>query len=532
MAASLTIDSEMTESQRGYLLIASAALISHIVCVGAGFIWLDHAHIEQGLALAQNGDFRALFTHGFAGTGYYRPLMAVSLSLDAALGGSPWLYHSVTLLWHAAAGLLAALAAESLGLSRRVAHGAALLFVVHPLTSLVANAVAFRSEAIVAFSLLALVVLHVRGKAWASAAVLLTGALTKETAVVLAPLFVAALELFSPEVVAREAGKRLRLLACEGAALAVAIGLRLCFAPSWRASPLGLSANEAIGTRLAALTKSALALLLPIHEGVCDAFPVTSAFAPTALLGAALLTGACYLAYRRRGPALFLLLALLPSLQVVPVMRWWSPHYLYLVLPFAAMLLVEALERWAERALRFIAPAALALGGLSLLEARHYQSDDVFWKREVELEPACREAHYFLGDAAHAAGDLDGAARRYERALAENSTILSYVDRTAALQNLGVVRLQQERFEEARRVFRSLLDLNVDEATRRRITHNLATAELRAGRPQEAAVLLEREVSRSDALPASILLCARAVQALGRSDEARALLSRLPQRSN
>jgi tetratricopeptide (TPR) repeat protein len=468
----------MTDAKRGYLLIALAALASHLTSLRAGFIWLDHAHLEDGLALAQDGDFLALFTRGFAGTGYYRPLMSVSLSLDAALGGGPFVYHSFTLLWHAGAAVLACGAAVSLGLSLRVAFGAGLLFAVHPLTSLVANAVAFRSESMVAVALLGMIALHQRGKVWPSALMLLAGALTKETALVLGPLFILALELFRPQPRVTPARLRWKLIGAEAAALGAALALRFCFAPPFRAQHPALSASEAVGSRLASLAKSVRAALLPIDNGVCDAFQVARLTAPSALLGAALLLGAGYLAYRRKGPALLLLLALMPSLQLVPVMRWWSPHYLYLPLAFAAMLAVEALERWAEGALRWVAPAALALGGLTLLEGARYHDDERFWVREVELEPACREAHYFLGDVARAAGRLQDAVEHYEQALADRPGLLSYVDRAAAMQNLGVTQLQQRQFDDASRTFREALALNLDEKTRGRLQHNLVAAEM------------------------------------------------------
>lgn len=468
----------MTRVKHDYSLIVLAALVSHVTALSAGFIWLDHAHLEDGLALAPDGDFLALFRGGFAGTGYYRPLMSVSLSLDAALGGSPFIYHSFTLLFHAGAAALVSVAALSLGLSRRVAFGAALLFAVHPLSSLVANAVAFRSESMLAAALLGLIVLHQRGKIWLSALLLLAGALTKETALALGPLFILVLELFPAAPRREAAGRRLQLLGAEGAALALAIVLRSAYAPDWRAQHTALPLGEALGTRLAAITKSAWALLLPIDNGVCDAFSITQFSAASALLGAGLLLGAAYLAYRRRGPALLLLVALLPSLQLVPVMRWWSPHYLYLPLAFAAMVAVEAVERWAEGALRWVPPLALALGGLSLLEAGRYQNDERFWGRELELEPACREAHYFLGDVAQSAGRFDDAVEHYEQALAARPALLSYVDRAAALQNLGVAQLQQRQFEGASRTFREALALNLDEKARGRVQHNLAAAEM------------------------------------------------------
>jgi Tfp pilus assembly protein PilF len=105
--------------------------------------------------------------------------------------------------------------------------------------------------------------------------------------------------------------------------------------------------------------------------------------------------------------------------------------------------------------------------------------------------------------------------------------MLSYVDRVPVLQNLGVVRMEQERFADARAAFRTALAIVSDDGERRQLLHNLATAELRAGNPEEAARLLEDEVARSDALAASIFVRARAVETLGRSDEARALMRRL-----
>src|SRR5687768_8304580 len=171
---------------RGLLwLLPLAALASHLTALAAGYVWLDHAHIEDELALAGPGGWPSLFEQGFAGTGFYRPLMALSLSIDAALGAGPFHYHAVTLLWHAAASLLCARAAESLGVSPRAAFWAGLLFAVHPVTGLVANAIAFRSESMIAVALFSLVIFHVRGRAWACAAALFFGALGKETALVL-----------------------------------------------------------------------------------------------------------------------------------------------------------------------------------------------------------------------------------------------------------------------------------------------------------------------------------------------------------
>lgn len=470
--------------ERGQVAIFGAALASHIACLWAGFIWLDHAHIEDGLALAGSTGWGALFTHGFAGTGYYRPLMSASLSLDAALGGAAWLYHLTTLLWHAAASLLVAAAAMQLGISRRAGQAAALVFAVHPLTGVVANAIAFRSEAMVAASLLSLIILHRRGVAWASALVLCAGALTKETALVLGPLFVLSLELFHEPRALRVPSTRLVLLAAEAGGWLVAFGLRWRFAPSWRAVFPALSAEQALGTRLAAFTKSVRVALIPDDIGVCEAFPITPIATLSAVLGLSALLLLGYWAYRRRGPAMLLALSLLPSLQLVPVMRWWSPHYLYFPLAFAAMLLAEGAEHWGEQKLRWFAPLALALGGLSLLDSRRYANDQQFWSKEEKLEPACREAQFYLAESALASKRLDDAVAHYERAIHDTPGILSYVDLKASIQNLGVARFEQGRYAEAARAFRTVLGDagSLDERTRRQLTHNLQLAEQLARR--------------------------------------------------
>lgn len=271
---------------------AAAAIASHATALTAGFVWLDHAHIEAGYALAPPSGWPALFTRGFAGTGFYRPLMSLSLSIDA-LVGAPWLYHAVSLAWHAAAAVAVVFAASALGSTRRVAVLAGVLFAVHPTSSLVANAIAFRSEAMIVVALLGLVAAHRRRRPVLAALAVLGGALTKETALVLAPLFILALEATGRglrategDATERDARKarqaRRRLLVAEGAALAVALGLRLAFAPAFRAEHPALSASEAIGTRLSSVARGAAAALAPLDRTVCDAFPITPWTSPWA----------------------------------------------------------------------------------------------------------------------------------------------------------------------------------------------------------------------------------------------------------
>lgn len=524
--------------------VAASAVATHLSALGGGFVWLDHAHIEDRLALAPPQRVTELFTRGFAGTGYYRPLMSLSLSLDAFLGG-PFVFHATSLLWHAAAAMLVVLAAQALGLARRAANIAGVLFAVHPATALVADAIAFRSEAMIAVALLGLIWAHVNKKPWLAALAILAGALSKEMAVLLAPLFVAAAEISraragqkqkekqkkKPEATAANAQLTKILFASEAAAFGVVLALRAAYAPAWRATHASLSPSEHVGTRLAALAKSVAAITLPIDRTICDAFRITQVWQPTSLAGAIALAALLYGAWRRRGPALLLALALLPSFQLVPVTRWWSPHYVYVPLAFVAMLVGEGLDRLASkhggRVLYAAAGAGALLGIVSLLNGRRYADDTALWSPEVAAQPACREGQLFLGDGLRMRREWDGAARRYEAALAPWPGVLAYVDRAAALQNLGVVRVEQHRFGDARVAFKTALEGTRDPKTARELSYNLAAATLSDGDAAGAARLLEEETARTDALPQALLVRALALEALERADEARSLRSRI-----
>ncbi|WP_394828180.1 tetratricopeptide repeat protein [Pendulispora albinea] len=558
-----------------WLFVSACALLTHAAALRAGFVWLDHAHIEEKLAIAPPSRWAGLFAEGFAGTGFYRPLMALSLSIDA-LVGAPLAFHAVNLGWHAAASVMVVAAAEALGLSRRAATVAGVLFAVHPVAQLPAHVIAFRSEAMIVVALLGLVAAHLRGKPLLAALALFLGALSKEVALVLAPAFIVALEWTcargaargadAPGADARDAdardadargaardaargadargadardgarASRRRLWIAEALAFAGALGLRLRFAPSWRAAHEPLAALDALGTRFGALAKSAGAVFFPVDRHICDAFRIVPPWHPLSLLGLAVALAVVRWALRRRGPALLLALSILPSLHLVPIMRWWSPHYAYLPLAFASMLAAEAMERLDARqsarpnGVGRANAAALGVGllfaGITLFDGSRFGSDTALWRAEVSAQPACREGHFYLGEVERQAQRFASAAKEYEAALAPWPGVLAYVDRAAALQNLGTVFLELRRFTDAQRAFRAALAGAKGERNLRELVHDLAAATFGAGDAAEAARLLEPETARPDAFPDSLTLRALALQKLGRHEEARSLLAR------
>lgn len=511
-------------------LVVAAAIAAHATALAGGFVWLDHGDLEAGAAVLPPGQWLSLFAQGFARTGFYRPALALSFSLEAATGAGPWLSHLVTLVWHGLTAATVVLAARALGLPRKAALGGGLLFGVHPLTSLVAAVLSFRSESMVAACLLGLVATHVARKELLSGLLLFLGALSKETALVLGPAFIVAVEL---SMRAPRGGKRVsladqrRLFAAEGLGLVAALALRAGFAPPWQMSHPPLALGEAIGTRLAAVAKSAAAMALPVDLSVCDAVLVSGPFAPAALVGALLVSGLLYGAVRWRGAVALGALSLLPSLNLVPTPRLWSAHYLYLPLAFAAMGVAVAVVRLGRRAFVPFALALALLGANSLRLGRKFWSDEALFSSDAAARPECREGRLYLGDAKRMAGDLDGAATEYEAAVAPTDGFVAYSDEAAAFQNLGLVRLTQGRFLEADRSFRAALERTTEEQARRRLVHDLAASAFGRSDFVEAARLLESEVARVDAFRESLYLYARAQQELGRDKEWKAAVERL-----
>lgn len=494
------------------------AVVAHLPVLTGGFTWLDHGDLEAGAAIAKPSGWGSLFTHGYARTGFYRPITALTLSLDA-LVGKPWMFHLTSVLLHALASALALLAAEALGLSRRAALLAAILFAVHPVSSsLVTNQIVYRNDSLAAAALFALIAAGSAKRPVLCAIAVVIGALSKETVFVLAPVFVVLLGL--------SRGER-RPAAWMWGAFAgwcVAVVLRFSFAPKWNAKLPPLGVGEAVGTRLASLAKSAW-VLVSMDTRICDAFPVTGVLAPFAIAGAVIALSFLALTAWRRGPLMFALFALLPSLAIVAVPRFWSPHYLYLPFAFLAMALFRELDWYGTRVVYAAAPVLIGLAVLSVKDAVRYRSDESLFSYEVEGRPECREAQLYLGDVKRQQSDLGAAAVHYELAAKPTRGILSYSDEAAALQNLGLVRLSQQRFADAENAFNQALAKQGDDRARRELRHNLAVAAMGQGKLEQAISLLRGEASRPDAFPESVKLLARVLVMDHREEEANAVLS-------
>jgi hypothetical protein len=120
------------------LLVALAAALPYLSTFRHDFVWDDAALVEQVTQAHAQGGLAGVVSAEFRmdprePTGYYRPVVLLSLWADRALGsGAPAAFHKTNVLLHVVCSLLVAALAGQLLNSRTAALVAGLLFAVHP----------------------------------------------------------------------------------------------------------------------------------------------------------------------------------------------------------------------------------------------------------------------------------------------------------------------------------------------------------------------------------------------------------------
>ena len=521
-----------------WLLVPIAALVSHASYVANGFTWLDHLDIERQTAIVPVSSWTVAFLTRFGDTGFYRPLVTLAHSLDRALYGD-WAagFHATNVLLHAAVAAASVPFVRALfGLAPLEAAVAGLVLAVHPLSSLPTGAISYRPELLVGLFTLLAVCFHAsarRSGGWSAVAgaatATLLALLSKETALLYLPAFVALFELsVRPPAPWRRSAA---LFAAEGAALLFWLGLRLHAVPDlWHATSPALPWSEALGTRLAVLGTRLLELVVPVSPALSDATRIVAIESLPALLTAGVGLAAIGLVLRRgiRSPVaaalLFTGIALAPALNLVPLPRFSSPHYGYLASLGAGTLAVLALRAsagspWLARVLRTGLGVWLAAATLATFGAGSRYHDDVsLFGPEVARDPAFLEGRSYLGDALVAEHRDERAAQHYEIALSGSEAVLAYVDRRAVAVDLAGIRIRQQRFVEAE----ALLEAAARDAPprlRAPIAYDRAVVAFALDDPERVVALLDA-AGADWQQPEPLLLRVQALRRLGRMDEA------------
>lgn len=521
--------------RRGMWVCAMLTILAtHTTYIPNGFAWLDHGDVVDGRAILPFSQILSAFVTPFGETSFYRPLVTLTLSADSALyGDRAWGFHLTNVLLHAGACAaffwagrkLITLPAWMLGCGLVVAG-------VHPLSWLPVGAISYRPDLLaVLFTFLALgcyeEVRRKRGATWwlvGLAGSTALAFLSKETALFWVPALCVLRELQGDS---RQKSSSLGVSVVAGLLVVYAVVRYAVVPEGWSRTAVPLSFVEGVATRLGALTRQLIHVVDPRLPELSDAMPILGfgwmAFAGGVAL-IAMMVGSLRWRDGRVGWFLgFCLIALLPSLNLVPLPRFTSPHYGYLLsfaLGLAVVLIVDRLHRSGSdwHRLGFVGLALWVLGaGVSTYRGgTRFADDATLFGVAVAVDPRFLEGHHYLGEAASRQGDFERAAKHFQASLKFWDDTIAYVDWFAASSGLAEVRVRQGRYAEADRLLLALQE-HAEGSRLRSIVYNRAVVAQRQERHADAVDLL---VTEPWDRPEPILLLARSLSVLGKIKEA------------
>lgn len=544
-------------SARAWRLAAALVALTLFAYANSGtgpFIFDDKPAILDNPTIRQLwplGDVLSPPPIGSSVTG--RPLVNLTFALNYAMSGTaPWSYHFTNLLIHLLAGLaLFGLARRTLArpvipepLRRESLHAAfliALVWLLHPLATESVTSVVQRTESQMGLCFLLTLYAFARsldatrplGWQIVTVVVCALGMATKEVMVTAPVVALAYDRTFVAGSLAAALRQRWRFYLALASTWLVLAWLLLSVGGT-RGVAAGFGLNVTPWTY--ALTQCRAVVLylklvfwphpLVLDYGIDVVRDPTDVWQQALLL--AILVGASLWAWVRRPMIGFLALAtfviLAPSSSVVPLIsQTIAEHRMYLPLACVVALVVSlGVLHFGDRALVVFGVICCALGALTFLRNRDYQSELGIWTQTVERAPANPRARINLAEAlllrsrpADALPQALEAVRlkaNYPEAqtnvgiayaqLGRPNEALPYCAEAVRLQpagarlqsNLGTVLIQLGRYAEGIEHLETSLQLAPDAPDSIRVRSNLGIALLRSGQaakaiPQFEAVL-------------------------------------------
>ena len=467
------------------LALCAIALVAYLPALSNAFSYDDRTVISDAsyllshLSLAPkllSSDYFAL-----SGESTYRPVVTLTYMIDRTLGGgAPWAFHLDSVIWHVAAvGLVFALLLR-LRAGSLPAGAIALQFAVHPALTEAVDNVSFREDVLSTALGLAALLLFVRAKErpgtsryLLAVATLLLAQLAKESAVVFVVLIPITLWFLAPPEPSRQRVRTFlhtnrAALTGTGAAGLVFLILRFVVFPSRDAygSHAGGSFWTGAATGVLAIGHYVRLLLVPSplcadYRGVIA--PVSSMLDGRLWLASAAIVAIVGLAWlaRRAAPlvtwgVVTFLIGLAPVANLVPIPQPVAERYLYL--PYiggvtALVMGVASLRRAVGRRLPDWTPLLAVVLAASVLVSLTWRRHSV-WKDNERLWTA---------------------------------TLADHPGAYGAMQGLAVVRLDQDRFDEAEALLqRALESPTIDPSQRAGMLDELGITYGSAGKLEQA----------------------------------------------
>jgi protein O-mannosyl-transferase len=494
MFGRLRRDSHTDRDAGTFLILILLASLPYLNALANGFVYDDRDQVLENPYIHSFRYIGKIFGstvwtfQGAQGvTNYYRPLMTFAYLVSYKIFGRiPFGFHLVNLILHISVVLLLFIVTERLFQDRLLSLIAAGLFALHPIhTESVAWIAAITDLELSLFFLLTfLLYLQLPDRPpqnrryWPSYAFMLLAyclaLLSKEQALVLPALAVIYEHFYRPGAAARQfRDKWPRYLPlCLVAVAYVAFRLFVLggFAPAiWRPNlprkEVLLSAVALIGSYLAKLIWPAhLVAFYVFHESHSIRDPHVLA----GLAGLVACVGLFAFLWRNARPPSFALLWIGATLAPVLNARWmpaqvFAERYLYLPsVGFCWLIGAAVAKLWrdthsgspsafrpfARRAIALAVVVIACLYAIATVERnRDWRSDDVLYRRTLELQPDAQVIHTNLGVYYSDHGDWAAAEREWTLALGPGKPS------AVTLNNLGLVRRNQKRYSEAADLF-------------------------------------------------------------------------------
>lgn len=553
-----------------FRLLFTAVLIvtflTHISYIPNGFTWLDHGDIERKRAVASLEKLPAIFTNRFGDTGFYRPLITLSNSLDAILYENSALgFHATNVLLHIAVTaavplfLFAFFRLKNLELLL-----ATLFFGIHPVSFLPVGAISYRQELLLSLFIFLSVYFHAKtrqtGKKLYALLTLLSILLamfSKETALMILPCFIILWEIkkCTGEVfhikkrlpilhqLARTYKENARLFLAETFVTGVYLVLRFFAIPEiWRVGQSVTNLYESVLLRLFLFGKLLTHLFNPTTPPLSDSAPLDSFLHPFVFF-TILALGLSFLIVKKLGAyhtisfALILLfLSLAPGLNIVPTPRIASPHYAYLAIPSFAALLVLLFRYIAKRKssqlvfFTFCVTLWFAIAIRStFISGFQFKNDVTLFTPETNRDQRFLEGYFYLGNYYLMNRQYALAETMFKKSLTLQDGYLAYNEPVSTMTNLAAVYYAQKQYDKADDVLKEIQTIAPADK-QFSVLYNRALLANEQNQYQKVVTLLEDNHGEN---PLAMLLLADALHKLKRNNDAKEILEQsLPYWSN
>lgn len=510
--------------RNGAFAVIAAALLVYANSLGGGFVWADHTVIgDERAILGTASDWSRAFTQplwDFTGSdspgGYFRPIAAASYTIDHAIWGkNPFGYHLTNVLLHAFISLFLFLALARALPSLPAALIAGLLFATHPVHTEAVAWISGRTGLLAALGMCASLFFFLEserrpGFFWISLLFFLFGLGSKESAV-LTPI------LLFLAVWAKNG--RISLVPYKRLVPYGVLAVVYIFYRQWALG--GIGTGSAVSIPLSSLLPTMLRvlggylriLLLPIGLHTNDAISVSqSVFDPRAFFSIAAIAGFVWSALKYGGErrtvvfgVLWTGVALLPFLNLVPLLHFRAERLLYLPSVGFVIVIAAAIDRWAPRLagkavfarvpISVLAGGVLALilGGMTMSRNTLWKDDRTLFEDTIRKSPYAPEAQYMLGYDAYQKGNYTEAVQYFSESLRMDPNAIAFLPTPWALANLGYAFQKLGDAASATRAFQNALQIFPG---MERAEFGLALAMQSLGEPDQAITIYQSILAR------------------------------------